>query len=148
MSFKVTFVAFEPLFALLTVIVQTTMSPTKTSSSSTVLLTDTSVYGTGVIVSLTVLLNPLGAISVILLVKFPSALTQTFTIIVAFVNAGIFVTVHEMVWPSTIVSPICSAPIMATVPLYSNPSGKLSITIKLCVYVSLPVFLIVKLYST
>ena len=97
MSLRVTFVAFEPLFATLTVIVQTTISPTKTSSSSTDFSTEISVYGTGVIVVLTVLLEPLGAISVILLVKFPSAFTLTFTIIVALVNAGMFVTVQVIV---------------------------------------------------
>ena len=97
MSLRVTFVAFEPLFATDTVIVQTTMSPTNTSSSSTVLLTYMSVNVTGVIVSLTVLLKPLGAISVILLVKFPSAFTLTFTIIVALVYAAIFVTLQVIV---------------------------------------------------
>ena len=110
MSLRLTFVAFEPLFATLTVIVQTTISPTKTSSSSTDFSTEISVYVTGVIVVLTVLLKPLGAISVILLVKFPSAFTLTFTIIVALVNAGMFVTVQVIVWPFTIVSPTWSAP--------------------------------------
>ena len=91
MSERFTLVAFEPLYALVTVIVQITMSPTKYSSFSTDLFTYTSVKVTGVIVAFTVLLSPLGAISVMLLVKLPRAFTYTLTMIVAFVFAGIFV---------------------------------------------------------
>ena len=93
-SYTETFVAFDPFPALLTVMVQMIVSFTKYSSFSTVLLIDTSVYGCGVIVSLTVMFSPLGAISVMLLVKLPSAFTLTLTTIVAFVYAGISVMFH------------------------------------------------------
>ena len=60
------------------------MSSTKYSSLSLVILTEISTIGLGLIVQFTVLLLPLGPMTVRLLVKLPIAFTLTLIVIVAF----------------------------------------------------------------
>ena len=64
MSVTLTFVAFVPFAALVTVMVQTIVSFTKYSSFSTVFSIDRSTNGSTLIVSFTVLFNPFGAMRV------------------------------------------------------------------------------------
>ena len=95
-SLKTIPVAFVPLGAFETVIVQTAVSSTKYSSLSVVILTDKSTIGIGLIVQLTISLAPLGPTTVKLLVNSTMSLTLTLMTIVAVVLPGMFVKIQVM----------------------------------------------------
>ena len=52
-------------------------------------------------------------------------------VITAFEFALIFVMVQIVIGPFSMVSPVWFAPVMLTVVMYSKPSGKLSVTVKM-----------------
>ena len=80
----------------------------------------------------TVSLLPFGVLSSNVLSKRPIALAFTLMVIVAF-DVEMFVRTQVIVWPFTSVSPICFAPMILMVPLYSNPSSKVSMRVKVSV---------------
>ena len=148
MSLSVTFVALVPFAALVTVMVQVTVSFTLHSSLSTVFVTDTSTIGFTFTDMLTVWFVPFGVLIVKLLNFTPIAFAWTFTVIVAFPFAVMFVITQVMTWPLTFCPSTTSAPLIPVVFMKTNPSSRLSITVMLSVYVMFPVFITVRLYST
>ena len=133
-SFSVTLVALVPFHALWTVMFHVTMSSMKTVSCSAVLFTDTSTIGSGVIVSFTVLFVPFGPIIVMLLVRLPSALTFALTTIVTLELAEIFVKIQVILLSPLVSLTRTAFPIICTgSSVNSNPSGKVSITVRLLV---------------
>ena len=147
MSTRVTLFAAVPLFAFLTIMVQVTLSPMWYVSLSTVFSTDTSTFGCTLIVLLTVLLNPFGPFMVQLFVWVPIAVQFALMVIIASVFAGMSVTVHIRVLLLMFSKLITLRPVMLTVSTYVTPSGRLSVSVTTCVYVSFAMLVTVKLYS-
>jgi hypothetical protein len=148
MSLSNTFVALVPFPAFDTVMFQVTVSFTLYSSLSTVFSTDTSTFGCTLIVLLTVLLNPFGPFMVQLFVWVPIAVQFALMVIIASVFAGMSVTVHIRVLLLMFSKLITLRPVMLTVSTYVTPSGRLSVSVTTCVYVSFAMLVTVKLYST
>ena len=147
MSLTLTPVALVPFAALVTVIVHITVSPIWYKSLSTVLLMDTSANGLTVIGTLTFLVNPSGVLIFQVLFWSPIASHLALMIIVAFVFAVMFVTtqVRFLVVLSKLTT---FKPVMLTTSKNVTPSGRMSIRVRVPLYVTLPVFMTVKLYST
>ena len=98
----------------------------KYSDLSLTFSTETSTTGWASTVQLTILLVPLGPVRVALLVKLPTALTITLTVITAGVPGVILV--KTQVRPS-LSNLTTSAPVTPTTSTNSKPTGKLSTTV-------------------
>ena len=114
---------------------------------SLVLLTDKSTLGLTTIGTLTFLVNPSGVLIFQVLFWSPIASHLALMIIVAFVFAVMFVTtqVRFLVVLSKLTT---FKPVMLTTSKNVTPSGRMSIRVRVPLYVTLPVFMTVKLYST
>ena len=148
MSLRITFVALVPFHAFVTVMNHVTVSFILHSSLSTVFVTDTSTIGFTLIGTVTDMLVPFGVLIVWVLLIKPIAFAWTFTVIVAFPFAGMFVITQVMFWPLTFCPSTTSAPVIPVVFMKTNPSSRVSITVMLSVYVTVPLFITVRLYST